>query len=134
MTEAIKSILAVDDEDDNLEFIKESLSSGSLSVTCAKDGEEGLRRINEDHPDLVILDVHMPKINGFHLFYTIRRDEKTAHIPVIMLTGVREKTGIGFSRDSIREFMDVEPEAYIKKPVDPAKLKETVESLLGIVL
>jgi two-component system, OmpR family, alkaline phosphatase synthesis response regulator PhoP len=132
MAESVKDVLIVDDEEDSREFIKEALSSKSLSITCATDGEEGLRRITEDRPDLVILDVHMPKMDGFHVLHTIKKDEKTARIPVIMLTAVREKSGIGFSKDSIRKFMDVEPEAYIEKPIDPDKLKRTVESLLGI--
>lgn len=134
MTEETKKILIVDDEEDSREYIQEALCSEALRFICAGDGEEGLRRIGEDSPDLIILDVHMPRINGFDVLNKIKKDEKTSPIPVIMLTGVHEKTGIKFSKDSIREFMDIEPEGYIEKPLDPEKLRQAVESLLGIGL
>ncbi|MFC1542080.1 response regulator, partial [Candidatus Latescibacterota bacterium] len=62
----------------------------------------------------------------------LRKDELTKHIPVIMLTGVREKTGFNFSADYMKEYFGVEPNAYIEKPVDPKTLQSIVAKILGL--
>ncbi len=83
-------------------------------------------------PDLVILDVQMPGKGGFDVFAEMKQDEASADIPVIMLTGVAEKTGMAFSSQEMGDFLGREPDAYIEKPVDPATLQQTVSRVLGL--
>ena len=92
----------------------------------------GLEKAKEAKPDLIILDVQMPGKSGFDLFSELDKDESTKDIPVVMLTGVEEKTGIGFSAKSMGEFFGKEPAAYIEKPVDATELQNTVSKLLGL--
>ena len=71
----------------------------------------------------------MPGESGFSVFAELRENQATAAIPVIMVTGSAEKTGIKFSSKEMGEFIGKEPEAYLEKPVDPEILKSTVASV-----
>ena len=71
----------------------------------------------------------MPGESGFTTFANLRQNAATADIPVIMVTGVAEKTGIKFDGKSMGEFLGKEPEAYLEKPIDPESLKSTVASV-----
>ena len=79
---------------------------------------------------LIILDIQMPKRNGFEVFNELRNDEKLAAVPVIMLTAIAERTGLKFSAEEMGEYMGSEPEAYVDKPIVPIVLKQTVTRLL----
>jgi CheY-like chemotaxis protein len=128
-----KTILIVDDEPDSVEFVKAIISElGDFSLISASDGKSGLEKAKAELPDLIILDVMMPEKDGFSVFYDLRRSSETENIPVIMLTGVSEKTGIKFSEKEMGEFLGKEPEAFIDKPVDPEKLQEAVKRILGL--
>ena len=81
---------------------------------------------------MIILDVQMPGKTGFDVFVALRKDELTKNIPVIMLTGVREKAGLDFSADHMKEWFGVEPNAYIEKPVDPKTLQSIVAKILDL--
>ena len=124
MAETGKDVLIVDDEEDSREFIKEALSSESLSITCAIDGEEGLRRITEDRPDLVILDVHMPKIDGFQVLKALKCDPKYNFIPVIMLTTETHPMSIQSAQDSGAN-------AYLIKPINPETFQSVIKKVFG---
>ncbi len=124
-----KRILAVDDEPDCLEFVKAILELEGFDIITAHNGEEGLKKAIDEHPDLIILDVQMPKKDGFRVFHEIKQDEKTKDIPVVMLTGIRDKVGMGFSVQEMEEFMGARPAEYIEKPIDPNKLKEAVKKI-----
>jgi len=133
MAEGKKTILIVDDEPDSIEFSKAIVSElGDVSIITASDGESGLEKAAAELPDLVILDVMMPKKNGFHVFYDLRRNPETENIPVIMLTGVSERTGTQFSGKDMGEFFGKAPEEFIDKPVNPRKLQDTVKEVLGL--
>jgi len=133
MAEERKTILVVDDEPDSVEFVTAIISEiGDFSIISASDGISGLEKAKAELPDLIILDVMMPKKYGFEVFHDLRRDSKTENIPVIMLTGVVEKTGIKFSREDMGEFLGKEPEDFIDKPVDPDRLQKTIKKVLGI--
>jgi len=128
---AERKILVVDDEPAAVEFVKAILEGDGTTVISASDGKAGLEAAAKEKPDLVVLDVQMPGMNGFQVFAELRKNEATAGIPVVMLTGVAEKTGIGFSKEDMGEFLGGEPAGYCEKPVDPAALQETVEKALG---
>lgn len=79
-------VLIVEDEDTLARTLAEKLRSDGFTVVTAEDGEEGLEKIREDRPDLIVLDIMLPKLDGLSLCRIIRRDTATAHIPIIMLT------------------------------------------------
>lgn len=128
-----KKVLIVDDEPDAIAIAETMLSEVKGITTLSEtSGEGGLAKAKETKPDLVILDIQMPGKSGFEVFAELQKDESTKGIPVIMLTGVQEKTGIGFSAKEMKNFLGKEPDAYIEKPVDAEKLQKTVSSLLGL--
>jgi CheY-like chemotaxis protein len=123
-------ILIADDEQECIDFVREALADMPYEVIGAADGEEAWQVAQEQAPALVILDVQMPKANGFEVFRRMRADEKLASVPVIMLTAVTQRTGIGFSASDMGDFLGSEPEAYIDKPIEPIVLKQAVRKLL----
>jgi DNA-binding response OmpR family regulator len=79
-------VLIVEDEEMLARTLAEKLRGDGFSVVTAGDGEEGLDKLREDRPDLIVLDIMLPKLDGLSLCRIIRRDTATAHIPIIMLT------------------------------------------------
>ncbi len=127
-----KRVLIVDDEPDAIDIVESMLSEiEGVSTLSANDGNSGLEKAKEAKPDLIILDVQMPGKNGFEVYYELKKNESTKDIPVIMLTGIGEKTGIRFSSQNMEEFIGTPPEAYIEKPVDAVTLQNTVSKLIG---
>ncbi len=124
-------ILVVDDEPDAVEFVKTVLEEAGHEVISASNGVEGLEKARAESPALVILDVQMPEKDGFGTFADMRRDPELKSIPVVMLTGIGEKTGIRVSAMDMKDYLGEEPDAYIEKPVDPDVLQQTVHDVLG---
>jgi DNA-binding response OmpR family regulator len=124
-------ILLIDDDQDVHTVVKKILEPKSYEVISAYDGFEGLSKVVEERPDLIILDVIMPGKHGFDVCHELKTDEKYhffSNIPVLMLTvypGDREKMHL-----SIREGMMMEAEDYLQKPVNPQELVKRVEDLL----
>lgn len=124
-------ILVIDDDPDVHTMVKKILEPKSYEVVSAYDGDEGLRKVVEERPDLIILDVIMPGKHGFEVCRELKTDEKYhffSNIPVLMLTVYpedREKIHL-----SMREGMMMEAEDYLQKPVDPQELVNRVEDLL----
>ena len=129
MTDSQKVLIA-DDEQECIDFVREALSDTPCQVLAAMDGERALEIARQQNPHVIILDVQMPKRSGFEVFSELRRDEKLASIPVIMLTAVNKRTGLNFSGDDMGEYIGSEPDAYIDKPIEPIILKQTVTRLL----
>jgi len=82
-----KKILAVDDEVDSLKIVKRILEANGYEVVTAFDGEEALVKIKSENPDVVVLDIMLPKLNGEEVCKSIRSDPASSKLPVIMLTG-----------------------------------------------
>jgi len=124
-------ILLIDDDPDVHSVVKKILEPKSYEVVSAYDGDEGLRKVVEERPDLIILDVIMPGKHGFDVCRELKTDEKYhffSSIPVLMLTVYpedREKMHL-----SMREGMMMEAEDYLQKPIDPQELVKGVEDLL----
>jgi CheY-like chemotaxis protein len=127
-----KTILVVDDEPDAVDFVREVLEGEGYNVITASDGAKGLSTMRSETPDLVILDVQMPEMDGFQVFQEMKRDDALKPIPVVMLTGIREKVGIGFSAGEMKDYMGEKPNDYIEKPIDPAKLREAVKKIFPV--
>ncbi len=113
-------------------FVRTALASEKYEVTGADDGLIGLSRIRQEPPDLIILDVYMPRQPGFYTLRDLKEDPNTKDIPVIMLTGVGRRLGITFSSQEIHEFLGIEPDVYLEKPVDPMFLRRVTDRLLGV--
>lgn len=124
-------ILVIDDDPDLQAAVKTVLESKSYQVVAAYDGDEGLRKVVEERPDLIILDVVMPGKHGFDVCRELKTDPKYhffSQIPVLMLTvypGDREKIHL-----SVRDGMLMEADDYIQKPFDPEEVISRVEELL----
>jgi two-component system alkaline phosphatase synthesis response regulator PhoP len=124
-------ILVIDDDPDIHAVVKKIFQPKSYEMVSAYNGEEGLRKVVEERPDLIILDVIMPGKHGFDVCRELKTDEKYhffSNIPVLMLTVYpedREKMHL-----SMREGMMMEAEDYLQKPIDPEELVKRVEALL----
>ena len=124
-------VLVVDDEADAREFVRAILEPEGWEVSEAADGVAGLAAAKTQKPDLIVLDVQMPKQDGFVTFGELIKEPKTADIKVLMLTGVGEKMGIKFSAGSMGEYLGKEPDAYVEKPIDPETFKRVVKKVMG---
>ncbi|MFM7100628.1 MAG: response regulator [Verrucomicrobiota bacterium] len=117
-------ILVVDDEPDALELIGFNLRNAGYEVVTADDGQEALRRARESLPDLVLLDVMLPEIDGLEVCKSLRRDPATRRIPIIMLTAraaeIDRVLGLELGADD-----------YVTKPFSPRELVLRIKNLLG---
>jgi DNA-binding response OmpR family regulator len=126
-----KKILVVDDDQSAVAFVRAALESEKYEVAGAVDGLAGLSQVRKDPPDLIILDVYMPRQPGFYTLRDLKEDPKTKTIPVIMLTSVGKRLGITFSTQDIYDFLGIEPDVFLEKPVDPMFLRKVTDKLLG---
>ena len=119
----MKKILLVDDEQDIVETLKFVLEGEGYTYFCAYNGEDGLKLAKEIVPDLMVLDVMMPKINGFKISRLLKYDAKYKNIPIIMLTAR--------SQDSDKQIgEETGADVYITKPFDLDEVVSTVARLL----
>ena len=118
----IQKILLVDDSKTELHVLSELLTKNGYAVRTAANGEEAMRRLQEEKPDLILMDVVMPGQNGFQLTRAISRDPLYADVPIIMCTSKNQETDRVWG-------MRQGAKAYITKPVDPAELKAKISAL-----
>ena len=121
-----KYVLIVDDDPDLVETVCMMLEDKGYEVGKAYDGVEGKEAINERHPDLLVLDVMMPRKDGYELCAELKADSATKDIPVILLTAVGE--AVPTTSYTHAQGMSTEAEEYIPKPVDSKTLVEAIES------
>ncbi len=123
-----KKVLLVDDDPDFVEAVKVIVESGGYDVRVAYDGKEGLEAVAEEKPDLIVLDVMMPVMNGHECCAKLKSDEATAKIPIILLTAVADR--VATSTYTHRDMLESEAEDYMPKPVEPAELLELIKNWL----
>ena len=117
----IQKILLVDDSKTELHYMSELLGKSGFSVRTAENGEEAMKRLGEDKPDLILMDVVMPGQNGFQLTRAITRDPRFVNVPVIMCTSKNQETDkVWGMRQGARD--------YIVKPVDPTELMSKIQA------
>lgn len=117
-------VLIVDDSPTETFTVTEILRRAGYEVIAAKDAEEGLRLARERRPDLVLMDVVMPGLNGFQATRQLTRDPGTAHIPVVMVSTKNQDTDrVWATRQGAR--------GYLTKPIDERLLLETVRQVLA---
>jgi CheY-like chemotaxis protein len=127
--EMTKKILVVDDEMDTRVFVTSLLKSKGFKALSASDGLEGMEVARRAKPDLIILDVMMPKESGFSMYRQLRNDPDLKAVPVIMLSALSRKA-VFHSFKVVNEFMDEktpDPELYMEKPPDSEELIEAVQ-------
>src|SRR5438874_8014422 len=118
-----ESVLVVDDDPDVARFVEVNLRSAGYDVTVASDGEEALERAVELRPDLVLLDIMMPKLDGFEVAERLRRDARTSSCSIIMLSAK------GLSSDKVLGLASGADD-YIIKPFDGSELLARVKRTL----
>ena len=146
-----KQVLIVDDDKNTVKYLSAVLSDHGYDPVTAYDGSEGLKKVEAAKPDLIVLDVMMPKKTGFVLFKQLKQDKRYEEIPVLMLTAVsgvleeledhKEET---FERpyDSLREALKtkiqemreeglVRPDMFVDKPVEADSFIAKVRELIG---
>lgn len=120
-----KKILIVDDDLTLREMYEERLKFDGYVVIGASDGEEALKKAAEEMPDLILLDIMMPKMNGIDVFNRLRADESTKKIPVIVLTALVQEI------DKIKTLMTERDGYLIKSEQMPKEVLAKVHSALG---
>ena len=118
-----KKILIIDDEKDMVDILNTILQHDGYEVVTAYDGEEGLQRVKESTPDLIITDIMMPRMDGFTFAQKIKEDPSTSGIPIIMLTAKDQAV------DRYKG-LSLGIAAYIVKLFDLDELRDTVKDVL----
>lgn len=119
-----KKILVIEDNAINLRMVSYALTKQGYEVITATNGLTGFKKINEEHPDLVILDIMLPGLDGYDICEQVRVNPETQKIPIIMTSGktLQDDKDIG---------MKLGANVYLTKPVSPSEMLSNVKSLLG---
>ncbi len=144
-----KKILIIDDDENIVKYLSLALSKNGYEPVGAYDGKEGFDKVGETRPDLIVLDIMMPKRTGWVVFRQLRGHDEFKSIPVMMLTSVAEALGeeeasateepeydglrsvLKKAVQQMREEGLEKPEMFVDKPVDPHDFIEKVRSLIG---
>ena len=117
------TVLVIDDDPVILELLRVNFEIEGFDVICATDGEEGLRRAQDDHPDIVISDIMMPKRDGLQLLDDLKHDPQTEDLPVILLSAKAQKS-------EVQHGLDMGADDYITKPFDPLELIDRLNAVM----
>jgi len=117
-------ILIADDNAQNVELLDAYLAGGAWDVRTAADGEDTLKQVRDWQPDVILLDIMMPKISGFEVCKRLRADPKTRDIGVLMITGLDQPS-------DIEKAVEAGTEDFMTKPINKAELLARVHALLG---
>jgi two-component system alkaline phosphatase synthesis response regulator PhoP len=121
--QAVQRILVVDDEEDLLELVRYNLSKEGYQVECVATGEDALKAARRQPPDLIVLDLMLPSVDGLEVCRRLKNDSKTREVPIIMLTAKSEESDMiaGLERGA---------DDYIAKPFSPRVLGARIKALL----
>jgi CheY-like chemotaxis protein len=114
-----KRVLIVEDDEDIRETLSEALEIEGYDVARAQDGADGLRSLRRVHPDVIVLDLMMPRMNGWEFREAQKRDPELAGIPVVVASAAHPRA-------------DIDADAYIEKPFELRRLVQVVEALAGL--
>jgi DNA-binding response OmpR family regulator len=117
-------VLAADDDEDILALVTFRLERSGYTVLQARDGAEALELARGEKPDLAVLDVMMPKMDGFELTRRLRAEEATSKMPIILLTARAQDA-------DVQEGFDAGADDYLRKPFSPQELRSRVQAILG---
>lgn len=122
-----KKILVIDDDIAIVETLKALLNAVGYETITALDGEDGFTKAKDTHPALVILDLLLPRQDGFQVYLRLQRDEATAGIPVIALSSFAEIPKFPAEADGVK----LNPGMFVSKPVEPGKLLQKIKTALA---
>jgi DNA-binding response OmpR family regulator len=125
---ADKYILVVDDDPDLVETVAMMLESKGCEVGRAYDGIEGEQSVKDRRPDLIILDVMMPRKDGYQLCAELKANKETNNIPIVLLTAVGE--AVPTTKYTHADGMSTEADDYVAKPIDTEGMWQVVSALL----
>jgi DNA-binding response OmpR family regulator len=117
-------VLAADDDPDILDLVAFRLERSGYTVLQARDGEEALALAVKELPDLAVLDVMMPKLDGFELTRRLRAEAATSRMPIILLTARAQDA-------DVQRGFDAGADDYLRKPFSPEELRARVQAILG---
>ena len=124
VTKPKKLILCIEDEQEMIDLIRLILSRQGFEVHGATGGKEGLKIIREEHPDLILLDLMMPEMDGWEVYQQMKADEAIKNIPVIIVTAKAQ------SIDKVLGLHIAKVDDYISKPFSPQELLNSIENVL----
>jgi len=119
-----RKILVIEDDPAGLRLVGYTLKKQGYEVVTASNGLEGLKKAREEGPDLVIMDLMLPGVDGFEICHRLRTEPQTARLPILVLSGKTREA----DRDTA---LKVGADAYLTKPASPAEVIKQVESLLA---
>jgi len=117
-------VLIVDDNQLNLELARDILEMDDFDVEIAESGAEGVEKAKQDIPDLVLMDLRMPEMDGLEAMQIIHNDASTCHIPVVVLTA-------SVMKGEQDRLMEAGFDAFLQKPIDPSSFADEVSGLLN---
>lgn len=142
-------ILIVEDTEENIIFMSQILDDHGYTYAVARNGQEGIKVLETDTPELVLLDIMMPRKTGFGVYKKMKSEPRLEKVPIIVVTGASEVTGVdmrtgeeepkdGYGDDLSRrigsalaaQMSKIEPDAYVEKPIDPALLVAKIKECL----
>lgn len=119
---SVKHILVVDDEEDILELVSYNLMREGYRVSCVETGEKAIKAAQTQQPDLIVLDLMLPGLSGLDVTRTLKRDPKSAHIPIIMLTAKGEEADVVAG-------LNLGADDYVTKPFSPKILNARIKAV-----
>ncbi len=119
-----KKVLIVDDNQDAIHILSAVLKRGGYTVSIAKNGAEAIEKVHQEHPALVLLDIMMPKMDGFEVCQEIKGNAETSGIPILMITARKDP-------ESRKRGLEVGASEYLVKPIHPAEVLRKVQEYLG---
>ena len=119
-------ILVVDDEKDVVESVQKGLLRQGYEVVCAYDGQEAIEKVSSDNPDIILLDLTLPKKDGFAVLQEVRQNHVDKWRPVIIISGKTEL-------DSLRKGYDLEADHYLTKPCDMKNIIRGIETMISLI-
>jgi len=126
MENRVKKILCIEDEDEMIDLIRLILNRRGFEIYGANGGKDGLQRIRKDHPDLVLLDLMMPEMDGWEVYQQMKADDSTKNIPVIVVTAKAQAI------DKVLGLHIAKVDDYITKPFSPQELLASVDHVLSL--
>jgi two-component system response regulator VicR len=126
MTEEEKRLVCIEDEPEMIDLVRLILSRKGFTVIGANGGVEGLEVVRRERPDLILLDLMMPDMDGWEVYQQIKADDELREIPVVVVTAKAQ------SIDKVLGLHIAKVDDYITKPFGPQELLESVEKILGM--